>query len=134
MLIKTGVHTCSQQEAEITAQAASRNGWRVFRLPIGIASREAFFEGVRRTLPLDPLLHTNRSWDALSDSLWGGIDGLADKKIAVVWSDAYGLLKDAPGDFAIATNILIDVATSLSNADAATDKTKQILVLQGMTS
>jgi hypothetical protein len=44
-----------------------------------------FFEAMKALLPLDPPLVGNRSWDALSDSLWSGLDQLAADNIAIVW-------------------------------------------------
>jgi hypothetical protein len=46
-------------------------GWLVFGLPAGIADRAGFFTAIKSVMPLDPPLMGGRSWDALSDSLWG---------------------------------------------------------------
>ena len=54
------------------------------------AGREAFFDAVRATLPLDPPLQSSRSWDALSDSLWEGLLQLDVNGIVIAWPDAAG--------------------------------------------
>lgn len=55
-----------------------QHGWRVLVLPRGISDRSSFFRGMKATCPLDPPIIRNDVWDALSDSLWNGLDGLDD--------------------------------------------------------
>jgi hypothetical protein len=129
-LQETGVHTVNSHEADRAAQARAQSGWRVFRLPTGIVTREDFFEGVRRTLPLDPAVHGNRSWDALSDSLWSGLDELQDERILIVWPDASRMKASDREEFGIATSVLADLCTSLADAEATVGAPKQVLVLQ----
>ncbi|AVH97783.1 MULTISPECIES: barstar family protein [Streptomyces] len=51
-------------------------------------------------------------WDALADSVWGGLDA---PRVVVVWPDA-GAVAEAHGDHAIALDILRDLPTSLADA------------------
>ena len=69
---------------EKIAEERRQEGWRIFRLPSNIWTKASFFNAVRRTLPLDPPLHSNRVWDALSDSFWSGLDELDDERIVIV--------------------------------------------------
>ena len=130
MLSKTGLYTVSQSEAERIIRARAQQGWRIFRLPADITSKEQFFEGVRRTFPQDPALHSSRSWDALSDSLRASLDGLRDEPIVIVWPSAFRLKAEAPDDFNIATSILADLSASPADAEATAGATKRVLVLQ----
>jgi hypothetical protein len=107
-----------------------RHGWSVFELPSNISTKEDFFEALRCTLPLDPSLHGNRSWDALADSLWGGLDGLQDENIALVWPDAARMEAHSPESYAIATSILADLTTLLADVRVTAGPTKAFLVLR----
>lgn len=103
--------------------------WRVFRLPSGIASKSDFFDAVRSTLPLDPTIHGQHSWDALSDSLWSGLDSVEEPKMALVWPDASRLRKFSPQDFETALNVLKDVASTLNDAKATAGATKLLKII-----
>lgn len=130
MLNKAGFFTVGTLEAEQTVAQREQAGWRIFRLPSNISSKDEFFEGVRHTLPLDPALHSNRSWDALADSLWAGLDSLSEERIVVVWPDASRMEIQAPDDFAIATNVFTELPTSLADVEVTAGATKQLLVLR----
>lgn len=116
--------------AEQTAAERERLGWRVFRLPFRMSSRDEFFDGVRMTFPLDPDLKSDRSWDALADSLWAGLDDSPDERIVVIWPNARQMKVRAPEDFAIATSILSDLPRSLADVDATVGSPKRVLILQ----
>jgi len=130
MLSTTGFFTVNALEGEQAIAEREREGWRILRLPAHVTSKDEFFDGVRCTLPLDPPLHSNRSWDALADSLWAGLDGLPDDRIVVVWSDASSMEAHAPDDFAIAAEILRELPQSLSDTEVTAGATKQLLVLR----
>lgn len=130
MLNTTGFFTVDALGAEKAIAERERAGWRVFHLPTNISSKDEFFEGVRCTLPLDPALHSNRSWDALADSLWAGLDSLPEEKIVVVWPDASQMETQAPEDFAIATNVFTELPTSFADIEVTAGGTKQLLVLR----
>lgn len=77
------------------------------------ADREAFFAAVRNVLPLDPPLASSRSWDALTDSLWEGLETLNSSRVVILWPDAHQMKSWAPSDYEIAVSVLQDVANSL---------------------
>lgn len=126
----TGLFTIDALEVEQTIAEREKRGWRIFRLPASISSKDDFFEAVRDTLPLEPPLQSNRSWDALSDSLWAGLDRLPDGKIVIVWPEALAMKTHAVQDFDIATDILAELPKSLSNVGITAGATKELLVLQ----
>ncbi len=130
MIDEPGVHAVNESQAEDIAQARTRDGWRVFRLPAGIDSRQAFFDAVRATLPLDPPLKGNRSWDALSDSVWSGLDACAENGFVVVWPRYTRMRDAAPADFATATDVLAEVAASLADPEATAGAPKRLVILQ----
>ncbi|MGK5543426.1 hypothetical protein ACSNOH_01600 [Streptomyces sp. URMC 127] len=90
MVIDRGFHEVSSADTPGLVEEAARQGVPVFTLCTGgRTEEEAFFEAVRGTLPLDPPLGTfRRAWDALSDSVWGGLHALETPRVVIVWPDA----------------------------------------------
>ena len=130
MLDSRGFFNTGAEEAEELLAICERSGWRIFRLPGGMASRETFLAGIRSTLPLDPPLHGNRNWDALSDSLFCGLYATQEERIAILWPDGSRLESQAPADFAAASDILADLPTLLADEIVTVGATKQLLVLR----
>jgi hypothetical protein len=92
------------------------------------AGRDAFFDAVRNTLPLDPPLVSNWSWDALSDSLFGGLYALGVNRVVVVWPDAPALRDASPADYATAVSVLNDVAELLAEPKYTNDHPTELSV------
>jgi len=76
MKLKPGVYEVSPSEAERLRAEATAVGATVYLLSGDeIVDRDSFFDAVRATSPLDPpLAGYYNSWDALSDSIWGGLE------------------------------------------------------------
>ena len=129
---ETGVLILDATEAQKRIADCEIAGWSTYRLPAGISSKAELFEGIRRTLPLDPMLQSNESWDALADSLWAGLDSLPAKKIALLWPDASIIQSRAPSDFAVATDLFADLASSLADARVMQGQTRQLFVAIGI--
>jgi len=72
-------------------------------------------------MPLDPPLVSNRSWDALSDSLWSGLHGIQSPKILIVWPDFI----DTP-ELHTALNVLADIVGTLSDPDPTQGNPKTV--------
>ncbi len=49
-------------------------------------------------MPLESELQTNRSWDALADSLWEGLRTLPARQVAIVWEGAVMMREMLPED------------------------------------
>jgi hypothetical protein len=107
----------------------ANQGWRVFILPTGIKDRKSFFNGVRTVLPLDPPIVSDRSWDALSDSLWEGLHNLDSDKIAIIWPGAEEMANAQKEDFEIAASVLSDVSELLVDVEATVGDPQKVLVL-----
>jgi hypothetical protein len=71
---------------------------------------------------------SSRSWDALSDSLWEGIYRLDAPVVAILWTGASDLRRNAPDDFAIAIAVLRDVASSLGNENDTNGEPRQVCI------
>ncbi|MFF0434182.1 barstar family protein [Streptomyces sp. NPDC004327] len=114
MVIDRGLHEVSGADIPGVLDEAARQGVPVFTLSTaGRTDQEAFFGAVRESLPLDPPLGPRMVWDALSDSLWGGLHELKSPRAVIVWPDARPVA-GAEGDFWIALDVLRDVAESLA--------------------
>ncbi|MCX3287233.1 barstar family protein [Streptomyces sp. NEAU-H22] len=128
MVIDRGFHEVSGADIPGILDEAARQGVPVFTLSTaGRTDKEAFFGAVRRTLPLDPPLGPRMVWDALSDSVWGGLHELRSPRVVIVWPDARPVA-GAEGDFWIALSILRDVAESLAEARHTSGRPTQVSV------
>jgi hypothetical protein len=130
MEIKPGLNRTGPINAEAARHQAEQAGYTVFVLPEkGIADRASFFEAVRATFPLDPPLVGSSSWDALSDSLWEGLETHSARRIAILWLGTRLMARLAPSDFDIALSVLADVAIDLADNRATCNNPKEIAVL-----
>ena len=96
---KQGLQQIADFDVETGVRELINRGNRVFLLPRGIKHKRTFFEGIRKSLPLDPPVVGDHSWDALSDSLWNGLDGVDANAIAIIW----------PGSLATAVNLSVSM-------------------------
>ncbi|MGC5033948.1 barstar family protein [Micromonospora sp. DT229] len=97
----------------------------------GREGREAFFDTVRATLPLDPPLQSSRSWDALSDSLWEGLIQLDSDGIVIAWSDAADFKDVSPTEYETALAVLGDVVESIGDSVGTCGRPKMVSVYVG---
>lgn len=94
-------------EIEAATASARTQGIPVFSLSTGVSGgHDAFFDAVRATLSLDPPLASNYSWDALSDSMFGGLDELGADRVLLVWTDEAEMVAAAPAEADIAVAVL----------------------------
>ena len=113
------------------AEERRQGGWRIFRLPSNIWTGTGFFKAVRRTLPLDTPLHSNTSWDALSDALRSGLDELHDERIVIVWPNSWVLAICNPWAYKIACDVLSTASSHSAHAELASGTVKDVLILRG---
>jgi hypothetical protein len=125
-MIGPGLNRRTGANIERLVEELRAAGWRVYLLPLGIGDKTAFFEAVKAVLPLDPPLVGNRSWEALSDSVWGGLDGIDANRIAIVWPRVD--LGESP-DLETAMSVLEGVARSLGDAEATNGAVKEVSVV-----
>jgi hypothetical protein len=134
MKFETGVSLVDEAEATEIAKALEREGIPVYQITTGERSdRQAVFDAVRATLPLDPPLLGSHSWDALYDSLWGGIHALHIDRVALIWPDATYLSDNNPEEFKLAITVLKDTAELLLDESATVDDPTIVHVYVGHT-
>jgi hypothetical protein len=78
-----------------------------------ITSKQLFGEALARDLPCDPPLTNQTNWDAMIDSVYGGLVSACGECI-IRWVAADTLLRHAPEDFGIAVSVLAAIAENAS--------------------
>jgi|SRR5215475_4721081 len=131
MQIKAGLSRVQDLDIERLTSEATSAGFKVFVLKPGIDTRESFFESIREAIPLDPPIVGTQSWDALSDSLWGGLYSVDQDRILIVWPKSTAMAAMSQEDHQIAIDVLNDVVTSLADRESTQERPKSVTVLLG---
>lgn len=114
-----GISYISESEIDKFDQETRAAGFKVYHLATGDASdKESFIRAVSRVLPLDPPIVGFRNWDALSDSLFGGLDSQDVKGITIMWTGGATLEGRSRGDFDMAVSMFHQVVELLSSEEA----------------
>ena len=121
-------------EARADLSAAVRrlrqDGWLLLTISGRTADKQTFGDAVRAAVPLDPPIGLGPcNWDALADSLFGGLEGLASPRIALVWLDSDTMRDASPGDFAIALEVLGKAAEDASDPRFTSGRPKEVAVI-----
>lgn len=92
-----GVQVLEGTNLDAICREREKAGWKVFFLPNSIESAKDFVVAIQELLPLDPpLFSESNSWDAISDSLWGGVHALQAGDVLIVWPSPSRLLTKDP--------------------------------------
>lgn len=105
--------------------------WRMYVLASVIQDQAAFFDAVRAVLPLDPPLVSNRSWEALEDSLWEGLRLLSEDRIAIIWPNVCLIEQNQPRACATAIRVLTDIADTIADDAFTLGRPKTLRVVLG---
>lgn len=129
MALVPGVHEGAAADLASAVRAAATVGAAIFSLATtGAATKVDFFDAVRASLPLDPPIVSSRSWDALLDSLRGGIEEIGAALIVITWTGAADLRSASPADYDIAIEVLRAVTSDVGNEKYTVGKPKQVCV------
>jgi Barstar (barnase inhibitor) len=111
-----GVTRVDREALAAFVDAERDKGAKVLTLTTGPrADMAALFQAAREMLPLDPPLGIYRDvWDALADSLFGGVDSLEEPRVVLVWPDADEMRRGHPADATEAEGVFESVAANLS--------------------
>ncbi|MBK9033551.1 MAG: barstar family protein [Myxococcales bacterium] len=99
-------------------------------LPATIVDRSSFFQAMRATMPLDPPILSDYVWDALRDSLSQAVTDLGASHVLLVWPNAVVMEQRDPGEYAIATEMLDDIAATVADPQYVGGRTVCFRVLQ----
>lgn len=97
----------------------------------GVPGRRGFFGAVRSMVLLDPPVSTERSWDALEDSLWEGLFQLPERRIVIYWHDASDFRVHSPAEYEVAISVLESVVDALADRLATAGSPKDVEVYIG---
>jgi hypothetical protein len=112
MKLHDGVLIASKEQLQDSCEEKIKQGWKVFDLPAGISDKLGFFNAVRAVLPLDPPLYADsENWDALNDSLWGGLYSLQNPGNIIIWR-RFDLFK---ATFNVEFEIVLGIFNSISS-------------------
>lgn len=128
--IKVGINYLLNNDAVALKSELEKNDWAVYILEgIGIVSKDSFFNKVKITLPLDPSLGDYNVWDALQDSLFGGIDLLESKKICIIWDNSHIMQNADAKDYKMILEIFEDVTGLLKDDRVTCDSPKDFAII-----
>jgi len=132
MQFVAGVHVVTKPELADALDSLPGEGVRLVRLPVGIQSAAGFFDAVTKVCPLNPPLErVADSWDALSDSMFGGLTDLDEARVVIAWDDPDVLAEGDPEASRIALAILSGLPDEVANPEFTAGLTKDLMVLLG---
>jgi len=120
-----GLTTLDQLDVDAALRAAHDQGIRTYLLQ-GVVDHDTFFDTIRANFPLDPPLVSNRSWDALKDSLSGGLINPPDRRVLILWPNTTAM---PSYDREIALRILHQVAVERANPAYANGVSTEVTIL-----
>jgi hypothetical protein len=115
---RTCIDWVTETEAGILRHQRQQERWCVLQLDgTRIESKQTLFEQINRDLPLDPPgVGPHLKWEALADSLWGGLVDLARDAIAIEWHHARILLVHDHSTMAEALDCFQGLAETLAES------------------
>lgn len=120
----------SREAIERMVAEAQESGVPVYRLSSDARlGREGLFNSMRRQLPLDPPVSSDRSWDAMADSLWSGLDLQAQTEHLIVWDDADHFAAADWREYEMAIAALGHVCELLADPVATLGQPKKVTVV-----
>ncbi|HHJ14476.1 MAG TPA: hypothetical protein ENJ79_08910 [Gammaproteobacteria bacterium] len=128
--IRPGVYSVDAQLAEAMLNLSnSTNDWVLFQVDCSkVSDRNTLFKCLCAALPMNPLIHSDRSWDALSDSLWGGLHDVRKDKVLIILRGAKNLKSHLSKEYQKVIEIFGDVANTLTKKQYAGEKVKSVSI------
>lgn len=128
--IKTSFEFVGSEEMLAFENDLRNDGYQCFVIDGSqIQSGESFFRAVRATLPLDPPVMRDDHWDALADSLFGGLVLLEEVRVAIMWTHADVMRISAAMQFKEALMMLSDIKKQLASATTTAGHPKSLRLI-----
>jgi hypothetical protein len=122
-MMRPGLNFIESSAGSAVEADAVEAGARYFMISTAGAQHQvAFFDAVRRALPLNPPIHGNGSWDALLDSLREGIYELNEPLVLLLWTGAADLASADPKGYQNALSVLTAVSEDLADPEYAEER------------
>lgn len=117
-------------EEKITSILDENKTCPLFFLGNEIADKDGFYRDIRDNFPLDPpLLGNSVNWDALADSLWGGIFNLEKSNVFFVWRGHKKMQENDRKSYLVATEVLTSIANTLSEPKYTSGRPVDLFIL-----
>ena len=120
----------SDAELQDITRTAAKSGTHLFISELSKPyDAKAFYDSIRRTFPLDPpimMVGGKLVWDALSDSLVGGLATLDAKRIAIIWRNHTEMQRISPDNYRIALSVLEQVQEELGLDEVTMNNHKDV--------
>jgi hypothetical protein len=118
-----------QESLEILRDSLGKKGFRVFQMDgTDVKDARSFFKKIVNVFPQDPPLSGKCNWDAFTDSLWGGLDELAQERVAFIWTRVEKMFEFGIPDLFTAIECFKDVASSVSNPEYGISKPVELYI------
>jgi hypothetical protein len=88
----------------------------------------SLFQQIAASFPQDPPLSGNCNWDALTDSLFGGLDQLGEARVAFIWTHSDNMLHSGLDDLLTAVICFDQVASLVATTEASLSEPVNLLV------
>ena len=129
-IYRRGVRKDAYRQQLAIFEEKKKLGWKAFLLADDIGSREEFIAFACKSLPLDPPLEvTSHKWDALSDSLGGGIHELEAFGVVFFWPGSEKLRVNEPDAYQEIVSIFEFNASILCQKKYGAGRATDFLVL-----
>lgn len=125
-----GVHAISADLLDLILDAKKYDEWKIFQLPDSLSTKEEFMTAAHELLPFDPPFFSDSdSWDALSDSLWGGLHALHAIGVLIIWPHSKKLSLLDPITYRQIISIFESISKTIRNPQYGGGWTTNLLVL-----
>ncbi|WP_394821256.1 barstar family protein [Pendulispora albinea] len=121
-----GVVRLENLDVSAVLDLAKRSGMAAYVLS-NVTDRDGFFNAIRAGLPLDPPLVSNRSWDALLDSLRGGLHVADARRVVIVWPGIDAM--EPAADRETALDVLVSIAQTLAMPEYTRGRPTEISIV-----
>ncbi len=123
------INFISNESLKMLRASLQKKGFNIFELDgDNVKDAKSFFKKIVNVFPQDPPLSGKCNWDAFTDSLWGGLDELAQERVAFIWTKVEEMFEYGIPDLFIALDCLKELASSVSNPGYGISKPVQLLI------
>lgn len=118
-----------RESLEILRASLKKKGFRIFQMDgDNVKDAKSFFKKIVNVFPQDPPLSGKCNWDAFTDSLWGGLDEIAQERVAFIWTRVEEMFEYGIPDLFTALDCFKELGSSVSNQDYGISKPVQLLI------
>ena len=130
-MLNSGLFLLNSEKAHKIISECKSSNWHIFYIPDNSGTKDGFCSAVVENLPLDPPYNADygHNWDALDDSLWGGMDSLSEDRILIIWNFAGKMKNNDAQSFEIVCDIFSNLTVSLPDEKEKENKDFQLVVI-----